>query len=234
ACDGAETCQAGTCTAGTPLNCNDNNVCTSDTCDPVAGCQHTAVTNGTSCSDGNVCNGVETCQAGACVAGTALNCNDNNVCTTDTCDPVAGCQHTPVTNGTSCSDGNVCNGVETCQAGACAPGTALNCNDNNPCTSDTCDPVAGCQHTPVTNGTSCSDGNVCNGVETCQAGACAPGTALNCNDNNPCTSDACDPVAGCQHTPVTNGTSCSDGNLCNGAETCQAGACTPGTALNCN
>src|SRR2546425_1200214 len=32
------------------------------------------------------------------------SCDDNNVCTTDTCDPVQGCIYTPV----NCDDGNVC------------------------------------------------------------------------------------------------------------------------------
>src|SRR5262249_28177622 len=34
------------------------------------------------CSDGNACNGTETCTGGACHAGTPLNCNDGNACTT--------------------------------------------------------------------------------------------------------------------------------------------------------
>src|SRR5438874_7297710 len=45
------TCQGGACTAGTPLNCNDGNPCTTDSCDPVAACQHPAVANGTSRSE---------------------------------------------------------------------------------------------------------------------------------------------------------------------------------------
>jgi hypothetical protein len=43
-----------------------------------------------------VCNGAETCQAGSCTAGTPLNCNDGNACTTDSCDPLAGCLHVPI------------------------------------------------------------------------------------------------------------------------------------------
>lgn len=42
---------------------------------------------------------------------------------------------------------------------ACTPGS---CNDNDPCTVDTCDPVAGCIFTP----TNCDDGNVCT-VDSC-------------------------------------------------------------------
>jgi hypothetical protein len=75
-CNGGETCQAGLCTSGTPLNCNDSNVCTTDSCDPVAGCQNLAVPNGSSCSDGDVCNGGETCQGGVCTAGTPPNCDE--------------------------------------------------------------------------------------------------------------------------------------------------------------
>jgi hypothetical protein len=225
-CNGAETCRTGVCTAGAPPNCNDNNPCTADTCVPATGCVHTVLANGTSCSDGNLCNGSETCNAGVCAAGSPLVCDDNNFCTTDLCNPSTGCFHTNVTNGASCSDGNICNGIEACQAGVCVPGTALNCTGTNPCMIDTCDPVAGCRHTAVTNGTSCADGNVCNGFETCQAGFCQIGTAPNCDDGNPCTSDTCDPVAGCRHTNVPDGTTCSDGNTCNGTETCRAGVCT--------
>src|SRR5207245_1949642 len=201
---------------------------------PVAGCLREAWPTGASCRDGNGCNGVETCQAGVCTGGTPLGCNDNNACTTDSCDPATGCRHVPVVNGTPCGDGNVCNGAETCQAGACSAGTPLNCNSSSPCTTDTCDALAGCQHTALPNGTSCSDGNACDGAETCQFGVCVAGTTLDCNDNNPCTADACDPLAGCQHAALANGTSCSDGNVCNGAETCLAGICIGGTALNCN
>src|SRR5256886_8307355 len=53
---------------------------------------------------------VETCQAGVCTGGTPLGCNDNNACTTDSCDPATGCRNVPVVNGTPCGDGNVCNG----------------------------------------------------------------------------------------------------------------------------
>jgi hypothetical protein len=69
----------------------------------------------------------------------------------------------------------------------------------------------------------CADGNVCNGTERCLGGLCRAGTPLQCADTSPCTVDSCDTVFGCQHAPVVNGTSCSDGNACNGAETCQGG-----------
>jgi len=57
----------------------------------------------------------------------------------------------------------------------------------------------------------------------------------NCGDGNPCTEDWYDSSAGrCRHDPVPNGTSCSDGLFCNGAETCQSGSCTDGTSPSCD
>src|SRR5947208_7719289 len=49
-CNGTETCQAGTCTPGTPLVCDDGNACTGDSCDPATGCVFTFA-----CDDGNPC-----------------------------------------------------------------------------------------------------------------------------------------------------------------------------------
>ena len=228
-CNGDEICHGGTCTPGLPNTCNDSNACTTDSCDPVAGCRHVAVADGTTCSDGNVCTGSEVCQAGVCLVGTPLDCNDGNPCTSDACDAIAGCPHPPVTAGSPCSDGDPCNGAETCQAGSCTAGPPPTCNDNNSCTADSCQPGVGCQHVAIPNGSSCNDGNWCNGAEFCQAGLCAPGTPLDCSDSNPCTTESCSPITGCVVTPLANGTSCDDTNTCNGTEVCQGGSCIAGT-----
>jgi hypothetical protein len=229
-------CAAGACAAGTPLNCTDNNPCSADTCDPAAGCHHASLPNGTSCADGNVCNGAETCHAGTCGGGVPLGCDDKNPCTTDTCDPILGCQHASVTDGSACSDGEPCNGAETGQDGLCSPGTPL--NEGDPCgNGDVCNGGVTCvvgvctPGTPAADGTPCPDGSVCNGDETCGNGRCLPGTKLSCDDHDPCTDDTCDAMNGCGHTTRAIGASCSDGNPCNGEETCQVGGCTPGTPL---
>lgn len=45
-----------------------------------------------SCLDEDACNGDETCDgAGACLSGSALSCDDGDVCTQESCDPIAGC-----------------------------------------------------------------------------------------------------------------------------------------------
>jgi hypothetical protein len=233
-CDGAETCKGGMCQPGTPVSCDDNNPCTADSCDPVKGCVHTPVTDGTSCPAVGACNTAGMCKAGSCQPGPGKDCNDNNPCTADMCDPNSGnCTHVPVSDGTSCSDGNACNGLETCQKGACAPGTPPNCTSTNPCEVGSCDPTNGCILTPVADGTTCTSTVGCGSTAACKGGACTVTNGPNCDDGNPCTADSCGANGVCVHTPVTDGTTCSDGNLCNGAETCQAGQCHAGTPVTC-
>jgi hypothetical protein len=76
-------------------------------------------------------------------------CDDANVCTVDDCDPERGCRSTPVTDGTPCPDATVCNGEERCILGACVDGFPVDCDDGNPCTTDSCDLAAGCRHQPI-------------------------------------------------------------------------------------
>ena len=55
------------------------------------------------------------------------------------------------------------------------------------------------------------------------------------DDGNPCTIDTCDFSTGnVRHDPAPNGTDCADADQCNGAETCQAGVCSPGAPPDCN
>ena len=177
------------------------------------------------------------------------DCDDGNPCTDDTCDAFNGCMHGDLADGTSCDDGEFCNGAETCQGGVCTDGIEpcvnlahcdemndiclhciadSECDDDNPCTDDAC-VDDDCANTVVVNDTPCPDGDVCNGEETCQSGVCTSGTALDCDDGNPCTDDSCDAFNGCEYSDVANGSSCDDGLYCNGAETCQGGFCTDGT-----
>jgi hypothetical protein len=104
------------------------------------------IADGTPCSDDDICNGVEECLGGECLKATpTVDCNDQNECTLDTCDALAGCAHVPL-DGTSCADGDPCNGAEICGNGTCLAGTPLACDDGDLCTADTCDVVAGCVH----------------------------------------------------------------------------------------
>jgi formylglycine-generating enzyme required for sulfatase activity len=156
------------------------------------------------CDDGDVCNGVESCEAGLCDAGTILDCDDDNPCTLDECNAQAGCQHTEQDG--PCDDGNPCTDGETCTTGVCTGGTKVVCDDNNPCTTDACSTVEGCITVP--NNLPCNDGDPCTGNDQCIGGICQPGE----NACFPCESDL-----DCLQY--------DDGSLCNGLVVCDEGLC---------
>ena len=200
-CDDVVACTVDICVPGAGCenspedgNCDDADPCTADSCDSQAGCQHEGLT-GPECSDGDVCTLYDTCDSGVCVPGASLVCDDSNPCTLDQCDKLTGCDYPPAVAGV-CADLDVCNGQESCLAGECVAGESLVCDDENPCTDDSCDSILGCQYAPD-NGNSCDDGNVCNGGETCSSGDCEAGEMLDCEDGNNCTEDICDPADGC-------------------------------------
>ena len=208
ACTQTDTCNAGSCTGGSPVACAALDQChDAGTCAPATGtCSNPPKSEGASCNDGSACTVAETCTAGACGGGTPVAIDDGNPCTADSCSPLGGVIHTPVAAGTACDDADLCNGGETCGgAGSCEPGTPVAIDDDNVCTVDTCDPNTGVSHAPVAAGTGCADSTVCNGSGTCDAtGTCQAGTPLAVDDGNVCTADACDPIGGVTHTPIAN------------------------------
>jgi hypothetical protein len=112
------------------------------------------------------------CQKDLCAE---VDCDDDNDCTHDPCDPVDGtCSNTPILDGTVC-DFDGLPGV--CKAGVCEDAMLceqIDCDDRNDCTEDTCDPANGmCDNTPVEDGTACGGG-------TCLAGLC--GLCVNAED----------------------------------------------------
>ncbi len=227
-CSSTGVCQYANVATGT-LCTDDGNPCTNDLCSS-GSCTHPSKPNGTSCSDGNLCNGTETCQSGACTPGTALNCDDGKVCTTDTCNAATGCVHT--NNTLLCNDGNACTTGDTCSTGLCVGGPPLNCDDGNACTTDTCNAATGCVHT--NNTLACNDGNACTTGDACSNGVCS-GTPLNCDDGNACTTDSCSSGI-CQHVSTTPAGQCcnpSTGGLTaiNDNNSCTTDSCNASTGL---
>ena len=147
-----------TAVACSPADCNDNNVCTTDKCNSGT-CSHTPVAQGTPCPDGNACNGAETCNgSGTCVPGTPVVCTPPDACHVGgTCNPSNGsCSYSNAPDGTACSDNNACTQSDQCASGACVPGTPVPVDDGDRCTTDSCDPVNGVQHVPVTTDPNCA------------------------------------------------------------------------------
>ena len=176
--------------------CDDLNPCTQDSCDPVLGCQYSAVPG--SCDDGSACTTGDYCDGGICMPGTPTDCDDSDPCTVDTCNPGTGeCEYSiEGTDGAPCDDGTVCTFDDECLAGACT-GTDLDCDDSNVCTDDSCDSETGCSYVP--NESPCDAGNACYQNDYCSAGECQLGTYIDCGETaNPCTTMECDPALGCQ------------------------------------
>ncbi|MSQ82844.1 MAG: hypothetical protein EXR77_08000 [Myxococcales bacterium] len=171
ACTSGDKCNAGQCLGAGQLPCSDGNACTDDSCDPKSGCAFTA--NVLGCNDGNSCTDNDTCGGGACKSTKPTDCNDSNTCTQDLCDPAKGCVYQKLIDGTVCNDGNSCTQSDKCTSGICLGGPKLGCNDNEPCTTDSCDPKKGCVYTPLPDKDVCNDNNACTLNEMCANGKCA-------------------------------------------------------------
>ena len=118
-------------------------------------------------------------------------------------------------------DGTVDGFATTCGIGSCAAvGTCTDGSDScvpGAPSAEVCDGVDNdCDESIDEGGDAlCSDGNTCNGVETCRSfSGCQPGTPLNCADGNSCTADSCDRATGCVYTPIAG---------CNPADGCGDG-----------
>ena len=215
ACLGGEACSGGVCLAGTTTpDCDDTIQCTADACDPKVGCTHATLGGG--CDDGDPCTAVDACVGKVCVGNLKLACDDGNVCTSDTCAGLLGCNHGAL-SGTTCNDGLFCTATDTCSAGSCVGTSGGKCSDGNDCTNDLCSETSGCSHSNASGGT-CSDGDACSTGDVCGGGACNPTGTLDCADAFLCTSDFCDSATGCVHAPIAP-------TICNDSQECTTDAC---------
>ena len=206
--------------------CQDGDPCTKDTCNTDGSCQHIQL-GGLPCDDGSLCTQTDKCISGKCVGGDALNCDDQDPCTTDTCDPFTGCKKAPASGATCPDDGVECT-ADTCKNGKCEHYTqdGLKCaSDGKPCTDDLC---VGQKCTHPNSTAACDDGNACTAGDKCSGGKCLPGPAPGCDDGNPCTSDKCDPnvAGGCTHDNNDFAACTSSSGECPIGQ-CAAGQCFP-------
>ncbi len=117
ACTTGDACDAGSCKPGTPVVCDDGNLCTKDLCEAASGCVN-APSSG-SCDDGDACTKGDACDAGSCKAGSKVTCDDGEPCTQDLCDAKAGCITIDAADGSPCRDADACNNARTCSSGKC-------------------------------------------------------------------------------------------------------------------
>jgi uncharacterized protein (TIGR03382 family) len=223
-CTTADTCRAGSC-AGTAIGCNDNNTCTTDSCKE-GNCIFSPVETGTDCDDQNGCTDSDACTAaGVCVGSGGPDCDDGDPCTKNQCSNSA-CYHTEYeAEGTPCLNANKCLVNTTCHSnGECTSLEEKNCNDNNPCTVDTCAADVGCVNEPD-DSLECSDGDVCTQDDRCVDGVCTPESGVECAAIDEChEAGECDPTNGMCDDPRK-----ADGAECENTGTCKSGHCEGGT-----
>lgn len=207
-CDGDEVCDpvAG-CRPGVPVDCDDGQDCTVDTCDEEDWrCIHTTADD--ACDDGQFCNGMEMCDFDAGCMNGPVPCPDSLCRESD--DRCVDCM-----SDDDCSDGAYCNGAERCNTfGQCVSGTY-------PCGTSLCrESDDACVECVADQ--DCDDGEFCNGVEfcgedgSCEMGAGPCGDAL-CRESD----DRCVECLSDDH--------CEDDEFCNGREMCNsAGICVEG------
>jgi len=203
------------------VNCNDNNLCTADSCDPHTGlCVHAPQPAGQSCGG-----------------------NSGDVCDlTDRCDGAGNCVVNQIADGTPCSEvDSECDLQDTCQGGLCTDNgvkpEGVPCGDptNGTCDlADTCDGQGLCQPNHAVDGSVCGDAGVqCVNADTCLDGVCidngfqAAGASCGDSSNTQCTHpDSCNGTGVCLRNDEANGTACGDaGSACVRQDTCSDGAC---------
>ncbi|MET0386641.1 MAG: putative metal-binding motif-containing protein [Polyangiales bacterium] len=129
---------------------------------------------------------------GAVACSSDADCADSIECTVDECLPAGYCSNR--LDNALCSDGSVCNGVESCDPlQGCITAPAPTCDDQDPCTIDRCDEAAkDCVHDirdfdgdgeadfHCGGGTDCDDFDPLRGTEAREV--CNDGVDNDCDD----------------------------------------------------
>ena len=155
--------------------------CSKNTCTQETGkCAMKAVFGYVPCVDGNPCTSGDLCDGGKCVPGTNLcgcttdeSCGvkeDGDLCTgalfcdksvsSFVCKPIAAQSTTCAPASADTCLMNLCNAsTGKCMSLVVADDQA--CNDNKPCTADSCDAKGNCSHVKVADKTACGASNTC-------------------------------------------------------------------------
>ncbi len=251
-CTTTDTCQDGKCTAGTftcacktnadcaPLDdgnlCNGTLVCDTSgaapvckanpasvvfcpsiagkpclegSCQPATGkCAAQPVADGSACDNGDACSTSDVCIGGVC-KGLAVDCDDGNACTVDSCSTSTGaCSHDGApADGSGCNaDDNGCTTNDVCVTGACTAGANVQCEGAVAvCMTPQCiakgPDTYTCAAVPLPDGATCTDDDLCTSDDACLDGACEA-APTDCDDGEACTGDACDTQSGCGHVAL--------------------------------
>jgi MYXO-CTERM domain-containing protein len=196
-----------------------------------------AYVSGLKGTNGESCNGALDCISGYCVDGVCCDnaCGGGDVNDCIACSMAAGATTDGVCgsrgDGSACDDGLYCNGTETCTSGTCGSSSGDPCDgpDGDGDCAESCDEGGDSCTANDTDASACDDGLYCNGTETCTAGVCGGSTGDPCAatiaDGDADCAEACDESGDSCSANEPDGTSCDDGEACNGSDECLNGSC---------
>lgn len=115
----------------------------------------------------------------------------------------------PVDNGTICA-AEACALAAECVDGYCVTTRWLSCDDDNPCTADSCDHERGCASVTLPDGSACADGDLCTEDDSCSDGVCS-GTHFACAPAGECEGNGqCNPATGsCDYEHIPGCVTCA-------------------------
>ena len=254
-CDGLGVCLSNNAVPGTVCDAGmpaaDVACEAQDTCDNMGQCVANFATQGTPCDDGVFCDGADTCLSGVCTPSNVNPCMG----TTPACDEGSNMCVQCTSQGDCPSDGMACNGPESCNTTThqCQSGPPVNCNDNVPCTMDSCNQANGActnqlqPNTCLISGVCIADGML-NSMQSCEICDVTISTTAftDLPPNTPCADevppDLCtDNICGsgqtsgvCLGQTAPNGTACNvDGDPCT-FDTCMSGVCNAFNTAPCD
>ncbi len=115
----------------------------------------------------------------------------------------------PIENGTICV-AETCALAAECIDGFCVTTRWNSCDDDNPCTADSCDHELGCVSVTLLDGSACGDGDLCTEDDTCTDGVCS-GTHFVCAAAGECEGiGQCNPATGsCDYEHIPGCVTCT-------------------------
>ncbi|NUN12744.1 MAG: hypothetical protein HUU55_03830 [Myxococcales bacterium] len=222
-CTVADSCTNQNCT-GQPKNCNDGNLCTTDTCGAGGVCSNKGTqtaANGASyyylCPNANWSTAQTNCVGLGGHLVTINNAQENDFIDVQTGNGSKGSYwigyNDLQTEGTFVwASGQPNSFTDFCS------GEPNNFNGNQDCvrTNWLCfngsyrwDDAECAATIPFVCEVTCNDGNACT-TDVANADGTCSATPISCSDNNQCTADSCNPASGCVFTPIV----CDDANSC--------------------
>jgi hypothetical protein len=195
----------------TNTDCNDDLLCTEDTCSNGA-CSNEDIENccisDDNCDDGNVCSS-DSCNLvnNQCIfennencCNTVDDCNDDNVCTEDQCSVNHACRNLIWDDEDIFGNNDL---LECCNE-------KTDCNDGSVCTLNGVCELGECSYN-----TDCGDGESCLVLEGQNTGTCVGCISdNNCNDDNVCTEDVCTENNVCSNPDIFDCQVCTQESDC--------------------